>query len=55
MYEAYEGLETSIKKRIDGLYVMHDHDYIIEQSRDLSKKSDKGSYENLPQVPHPLI
>ena len=55
MYEAYETLETSIKKRIDSLYVMHDHDYIIKQSRDLSKKSDKGSYENLPPVRHPLI
>ena len=55
MYKAYEALETSIKKRIDSLYVMHDHDYIIKQSRDLSKKSDKGSYENLPPVRHPLI
>jgi len=55
MYEAYEGLETSIKKRIDSLYVMHDHDYIIKQSRDLSKKSDKGNYESLPPVRHPLV
>ena len=55
MYEAYEGLKTSIKKRIDSLYVIHDHDYIIKQSRDLSKKSDKGNYESLPPVRHPLV
>ena len=53
MYEAYEGLETSIKKRIDSLYVMHDHDYIIKQSRNLSKKSDKGSYETCLQFAIP--
>ena len=55
MYEAYEGLRTSIKNRIDRLYVMHDHDFIIKQSRDLSKKSNKGGYENLPRVCHPLV
>ena len=55
MYEAYEGLDNSFKRRIDSLHVIHDHDFIIKQSRDLSKKSDKGSYENLPPVRHPLV
>ena len=55
MYEAYESLEISIKKRIYGLNVMHDHDYIIKQSRDLSKKSDKGRYDNLPPVRYLLV
>ena len=49
MYEAYEGLETSIKKRIDSLYVIHDHDFIIKQSRDLSKKAIKVAMKICPQ------
>ena len=55
MYEAYDGPNTSIKKWIDSLHIIHDHDFIIKQSRDLSKKSDKGSYEHLPPVRHPLV
>ena len=55
MYEAYASLDVSIKKRIDSLYVMHDHDFIIRQSRYLSKKIDKGRYDSLPPVCHPLV
>ena len=37
MYEAYEGLESSIKKQIDTLYVIYDHGVIIKQSRLIKK------------------
>ena len=53
MYEAYEGLNTSIK-RIDSLHVIHDHDFIIKQSRDLSKKAIRVAMKT-PPVRHPLV
>ncbi|MCH2630317.1 MAG: TauD/TfdA family dioxygenase [Nisaea sp.] len=55
MYQAYSDLDADTKRRVDGLYVVHDHDFIIKQSRELSKKSDKGSYDKLPPVRHPLV
>lgn len=55
MYAAYDGLTESMKNRIQGLYVVHDHDFIIKQSKELAIKQDKGSYEKLPLVSHPLV
>ena len=55
MYEAYEDLNKSIKEKIKKLKVLHDHDYIISLSKELSKKKDKGSYDKLDPVPHPLV
>ena len=55
MYAAYDDLSDDMKKRIEGLYVIHDHDFIIKQSRELSAKQDKGSYDELPPVRHPLV
>ena len=55
MYAAYEGLSKDTRQRIDGLWVIHDHDFIIKQSEELSKKRDKGDYEALPPVRHPLV
>ena len=55
MYAAYEGLPNDTKARIDGLRVIHDHDFIIKQSEDLSRKQDKGDYDTLPPVLHPLV
>ncbi len=55
MYAAYEGLSKDARQRIDGLWVIHDHDFIIKQSEELSKKKDKGDYEALPPVRHPLV
>jgi alpha-ketoglutarate-dependent taurine dioxygenase len=55
MYLAYDELAGDMKKRIEGLYVIHDHDFIIKQSKDLSAKKDKGTYDDLPPVRHPLV
>jgi len=46
---------TLFRKRIDDLYQIHYHDFIIKQPIDLSKKSNKGSYENCPPFRHPLV
>ena len=55
MYEAYNDLDLPVKEQIKHLKVVHDHDYIINLSKELSKKKDKGSYETLPPVIHPLV
>ena len=55
MYASYEGLSKDMRERIEGLWVIHDHDFIIKQSEELSKKRDKGDYEALPPVRHPLV
>jgi alpha-ketoglutarate-dependent taurine dioxygenase len=55
MYAAYDALPETTKKRIEGLWVIHDHDYIISLSKELSAKQDKGKYDALPQVRHPLV
>ena len=55
MYKAYEDLNKSIKEKIKNLNVLHDHDYIISLSKELSKKKDKGSYDKLDPVAHPLV
>jgi alpha-ketoglutarate-dependent taurine dioxygenase len=55
MYAAYDALSEQMKKRIEGKWVIHDHDYIISLSPELSKKQDKGKYDALPPVRHPLV
>ena len=55
MYATYDGLSQAMKKRIAGLRVIHDHDYILSLSPELSKKQDKGKYDALPAVRHPLV
>ena len=55
MYAAYEELPKDTKHRINDLWVIHDHEFIIKQSDELSKKQDKGDYEALPPVRHPLV
>ncbi|MGI9477351.1 MAG: TauD/TfdA dioxygenase family protein [Hyphomicrobiaceae bacterium] len=55
MYAAYDALDEATKKLIQGLSVIHDHDYILSLSPDLAKKKDKGSYDPLPPVAHPLV
>ena len=55
MYAAYEDLSVETKKIIQGLKVIHDHDFIISQSKELSTKVDKGNYDKLPPVKHPLV
>ena len=55
MYAAYEDLPQEMKKRIEGRLVVHDHDYVIKQSKELSARDDKGKYDALPPVRHPLV
>ena len=55
MYETYNDLSDNIKERINDLWVIHDHDYIINLSSELKSKKNKGSYEELPSVKHPLV
>ena len=55
MYAAYDALDDATKARIDGLWVIHDHDYIISLSKELAAKQDKGDYDKLPPVRHPLV
>jgi len=55
MYEAYNDLDKNTKESINNLSVIHDHDYIINLSSELKSKQNKGSYEHLPPVKHPLV
>lgn len=55
MYAAYDDLDGAMKKRIEGRWVIHDHDHILSLSPELSKKHDKGRYDALPPVRHPLV
>jgi alpha-ketoglutarate-dependent taurine dioxygenase len=55
MYAAYDDLDAETKRRIEGCFVIHDHDFIIRQSKELSSKADKGRYDALPSVRHPLV
>lgn len=55
MYAAYDDLPKAMKSRIEGRWVIHDHDFIIKQSKELSAKQDKGKYDALPAVRHPLV
>ena len=55
MYKAYNDLDSSLKEEIKKLKVIHDHDYIINLSKELSKKKDKGNYDKLFPVVHPLV
>jgi alpha-ketoglutarate-dependent taurine dioxygenase len=55
MYAAYADLGAAMKHRIEGRWVTHDHDHILSLSPELSKKQDKGRYDALPPVRHPLV
>lgn len=55
MYKAYEDLDQSLKDKIKNLKVIHDHDYIISLSKELSKRKNKGNYDKLDPVIHPLV
>lgn len=55
MYAAYEDLSGTMKRRVEGLWVIHDHDHILSLSPELSMKQDKGRYDALPPVRHPLV
>ena len=55
MYEAYNDLDAPTKQKIKDLWVIHNHDYIINLSPELKLKKNKGSYEQLAPVRHPLV
>ena len=55
LYAAYEALDAPTKARIDGLEVIHDHDYILRSSSELAVITDRGRYEPLPPVVHPIV
>ena len=55
MYKAYEDLDQSLKDKIKNLKVIHDHDHIISLSKELSERKNKGNYDKLDPVIHPLV
>jgi alpha-ketoglutarate-dependent taurine dioxygenase len=55
MYAAYDSLDASMQRRIERLWVVHDHDYILSLAPGLANPKDKGSYDVLPPVRHPLV
>ena len=42
MYKAYEDLDEILKEKIRNLKVVHDHEYIIKLSKELSRRINKG-------------
>lgn len=55
MYAAYDALDADTKRRIDGLWVIHDHDHILSHAPEGSKNQNKDAYETLSPVRHPLV
>ena len=55
MTKAFEALPKSEKQKVSKLHVFHSHDYIVSQSKELSRRENKGQYETLPRVKHPLV
>ena len=55
MYKAYDDLDETLKEKIRNLRVVHDHEYIINLSKELSRRKNKGNYDKLDPVIHPLV
>ena len=55
MYAAYDAMDAAMQRRIEGLWVIHDHDHILSLSPALAEQQDKGRYDTLPPVRHPLV
>ena len=55
MTAAYEALPNEERERARSLRVIHDHAHILAQSKGLSESQDKGRYDDLPPVSHPLV
>ena len=55
MQAAYEHLDEQTKAAVEGLAVVHSHDYIISLSSELSQREERGEYIDLPPVTHPLV
>ena len=55
MTAAYEALPNEERDRARRLRVVHDHDHILSLSKGLSDRADKGNFDDLPPVSHPLV
>jgi alpha-ketoglutarate-dependent taurine dioxygenase len=55
MTAAYEALPNEERERARSLRVIHDHAHILAQSKGLSESQDKGRFDDLPPVSHPLV
>lgn len=55
MVAAYDALSPAMQARIADLWVVHDHDFILSLSPALAARRDKGRYDPLPPVRHPLV
>lgn len=55
LYDVYETLPRDMKKRIDGLWVVHDHENILDLAHGRDTRPALGTYEDMPPVRHPLV
>jgi taurine dioxygenase len=55
MYAAYDELPDATKKRIEPLWVVHDHDHILSLVPDPDSARRRETYDPLPPVTHPLV
>ncbi len=55
MTAAFDALPMKRRMELERFYVTHDHDHILSLSEGLAAKINKGQYENLAPVTHPLI
>lgn len=55
MCAAWDALPASMQARIEGLEVIHDHAFILSLAPGLAAKQDKGRYDELAPVRHPLV
>ena len=55
LYDAYETLPDDMKRRIDGLWVVHDHENILDLAHGRDTRPAEGTYADMPPVRHPLV
>ena len=55
MYAAYDALTDTMKAQVENLWVTHDHDYILNSAPEVSESAERGAFEDLPPVSHPLV
>ena len=55
LYDSYAALPDEMKRRIDGQWVVHDHDNILELAHGPNTRPVEGTYADMPPVRHPLV
>jgi alpha-ketoglutarate-dependent taurine dioxygenase len=55
LYDAYHALSADMKARIDPLWVIHDHENILDLAHGRKRRPADGAYEDMPPVRHPLV